>query len=70
MARGADWTFEEFCRVFCAPERAVADLAAELGRSEGAVEAVRTGTSTSTFPGPKWEDFVARALAGECRCLG
>jgi hypothetical protein len=37
MAPGAEWTFEEFCRVYCHPEEPLATLATELGRSEGAL---------------------------------
>ena len=73
--RGGEWTFEDFCLVYCSASIALGALAQRLGRTEGAIDAVRasitaveSGSISPTFPGRKWEEFVRRAQAGECKC--
>lgn len=72
---GKRWSFEEFCEVYCNPNKSNQSLAKQLGRSEGAIDAVRAsidavhkGTATCSFPGCKWIDFVNRADNGQCGC--
>ena len=73
--RSSAWSFEDFCVVYCNRRMSSATLAQRLGRTAGAIDAVKasidaveTGSVSRTFPGLKWEKLVRRAQAGECNC--
>jgi len=79
MAWGDEWSFQEFCEVFCSPDEDTVALARRLGRLDGrgeagAIVAARAAIAAAlaeespTFTERKWADFVRRAQAGECRC--
>jgi len=73
---GKQWSFEEFCEVYCNTSKSKKELSERLGRTENAIQVAREsidtvhkGKATKTFPGEKWEDFVKQADNGGCLCF-